>query len=170
MVERLYEDQTIQDNMKAPVKAANIDKRSKKFKVLISQGNVKDALKLLIHNMPNRALRISNETQDLLKQKPPEPLKLLPWTLLQDVLSPLHRVTYEEFDGSLVMRAEMLTKRGSGQSDLDTDGWSRILTSRQFGISLSGLGKAFQTLLKTDVQKNSNLKIPLKKLLQPTNW
>ena len=31
MVERLYEDQTIQDNMKAPVKAANIDKRSKKF-------------------------------------------------------------------------------------------------------------------------------------------
>ena len=67
------------------------------------------------------------------------------------------------------MRAEMLTKRGSGQSDLDTDGWSRILTSRQFGISLSGLGKAFQTLLKTDVQKNSNLKIPLKKLLQPTN-
>ena len=78
MVERLYEDQTIQDNMKAPVKAANIDKRSKKFKVLISQGNVKDALKLLIHNMPNRALRISNETQHLLKQKPPEPLKFLP--------------------------------------------------------------------------------------------
>ena len=78
MVERLYEDQTIQDNMKAPVKAANIDKRSKKFKVLISKGNVKDALKLLIHNMPNRALPISNEAQDLLKQKPPEPLKCLP--------------------------------------------------------------------------------------------
>ena len=45
--ELLYEDQTIQDCLKASVNTTNITKLSKNFKLLISRRNKNSALKLL---------------------------------------------------------------------------------------------------------------------------
>ena len=41
----------------------------------------------------------------------------------------------------------MLTKGGSGPSGLDSDGWCRILTSREFGTSSTDLRKTFSQLI-----------------------
>ena len=51
--ELLYEGQTIQDRLKAPENAIKISKISKKFKILMSKGNVNGALKLLTNSMSN---------------------------------------------------------------------------------------------------------------------
>ena len=42
----------------------------------------------------------------------------------------------------------MLTKGGPRSSGLDADGWRRILTSREFGNSLSDLRKTFTNFIK----------------------
>ena len=50
---------------------------------------------------------------------------------------------------SLILKAAMLTKGGSGPSGLDTDGWRKILTSRSFGASSSKLRKTFALFVKS---------------------
>ena len=58
----------------------------------------------------------------------------------------------------------MLTKGGPRSSGLDADGWRRILTSREFGNSLSDLRKTFTNF----AQKIYNSHSP-SKLSQPTD-
>ena len=49
---------------------------------------------------------------------------------------------------SLILKAAMLTKRGSGPSGPDADGWRKTLTSRSFGTASSELGKTFALFVK----------------------
>ena len=65
--ELLFEGQTMQDRLKAPENTTNIAKISEKFKVLMSQGSVKGACKVLTNSMPNGILPLSNKRLDLLK-------------------------------------------------------------------------------------------------------
>lgn len=51
-----------------------------------------------------------------MKQEHLEPLEFPPETPLQSPFGLVHRIAYDEIDESLVTRAEMLTKRGSGAS------------------------------------------------------
>ena len=51
-------------------------------------------------------------------------------------------------DESLILKAEMLTKGGSGPSGIDVDGWRKILTSRSFGTASSYLCKTFALFVK----------------------
>ena len=51
-------------------------------------------------------------------------------------------------DESLILKAAMLTKGGSGPSDLDADGWRKILTPRSFGAASSELRKTFALFVK----------------------
>ena len=46
------------------------------------------------------------------------------------------------------MKASMLTKGGSGPSDLDANGWRRVLTSRAFRTAKLYLHKTFAHLIK----------------------
>ena len=46
-------------------------------------------------------------------------------------------------DESLILKAAMLRKWGSGPCGLDADGWRKMLTSRSFETAPSELGKAF---------------------------
>ena len=87
----------------------------------MNKGNVNGALKLLTNSMSNGILPLSNKKLDLLKQKHPELKESSPEALLQGPFRPIHPVVHDDFDESLVMRAAMLTKRGSGPSGLDAD-------------------------------------------------
>ena len=138
--------------MKAPENATNISKISKKFRVLRSKGNVNGALKLLTKSMLNGILLLYSKTLDLLIQKHPEPKESSSESLLKRSFRPIHPFTYDSSSKSLVMRATMLTKKGSGRTGLNGDCWRRILTSRQFGNSSSGLRKVLQTSSKSFVQ------------------
>ena len=51
-------------------------------------------------------------------------------------------------DESLILKAEMLTKGGSGPSGIDVDGWRKILTSRSFETASSYLCKTFALFVK----------------------
>ena len=73
--EILYEDQNIHDRLEAPGNTISIIKISKKFKFLISKGNVNGAFKLSTNSIPNGICPLSNKTLDLLKQEHPEPME-----------------------------------------------------------------------------------------------
>ena len=57
-------------------------------------------------------------------------------------------VAYDDMEESVIMKASMLTKSGSGPSGLDADGWRRTLTTRAFGTEILGLRKIFAQLIK----------------------
>ena len=52
-------------------------------------------------------------------------------------------------DESLILKAAMLTKGGSGPSGLDAYGWRKILTSRSFGTASSEFRKTFASFVKS---------------------
>ena len=64
-----------------------------------------------------------------------------PVILIQGPTRPIHPVAYDDMDESVINKASMLTKGGSGPSGLDGSGWCRILTSRAFGTVTSDLAK-----------------------------
>ena len=57
-------------------------------------------------------------------------------------------MVYDDADKSLILKAAMLTKGGSGPPGLDADGWRRMLSSREFGTSSTDLRKTFAQLIK----------------------
>ena len=61
---------------------------------------------------------------------------------------PVHLILYEDMDESLILKAAMLTKGGSGPSVLDANGRRKILTSRSFGTESSDLCKTFALFVK----------------------
>ena len=84
----------------------------------------------------------------ILKQEHPEANEPPQEILLQGPVRPVHPIVYEDMDESLILKAAMLTKGGSGPSGLDTDGWRKIVTSRSFGTASSDLRKIFALFVK----------------------
>ena len=134
--------------MKSSEKGMNIEKISLKFKNMINKGNVKGALKLLTESMSNGMLPLNDKTLTMLKQKHPKANEPPQEVLLQGSTRPIHPILYENMDESLILKAAMLTKGGSGPSGLDADGWRKILTSRSFGTASSELRKTFALFVK----------------------
>ena len=127
--ELLYEGQTIQEKLNSSYSSVTIAKISIKVRILISKGNLNGALKLLMNNMLNGILPLTDETLQLLKQKHPESP---PEVLIEGPITKIHSVVYDDNDESLILKAAMLTKGGSTPSGLDADGWHRMLTLREF--------------------------------------
>ena len=94
-----------------------IAKISMKFRILMSKGN--GALKLLMNNMPNWMLTLTDATLLLLKQKHPESKEPPPEVLIEGPIRKIHPVVYNDIDKSLILKASMLAKGGSGPSSLD---------------------------------------------------
>ena len=137
-----HEGETIQERMKVSEKGMNIEKISLKFKSIMSKGNVNGALQLSTENMSNGLLPLKQ------KQKHPEANEPFQEVLSQGQTRPVHPVVYEDMDKSLILKAAILTKGGSGPSGLDPVGWGKILTSRSFGTALSELRKTFALFVK----------------------
>ena len=68
--------------------------------------------------------------------------------LIQGPTRPIHPVADDGMDESVILKASMLIKGGSGPSGLDADGWGRILTFRAFGAATLDLRKTFVQLIK----------------------
>ena len=113
----------------------------------MSKGNVNGALKLLTENMPNGILPLNDKTLTMLKKKHPEVNEPPQEVLLQGPTRPVHPIVYEDMDESLILKAAMVTKGGSGPSGLD--GLRKILTSRSFGTASSELRKTFALFVKS---------------------
>ena len=87
----------------------------------MSKGNVNDTLKLLANNISKGNLPLSKKMLGLLKQKYPKCREALPETLLESPFRPIDPVAHDAINESLAMQAGILTKRGSGSSDLEVN-------------------------------------------------
>ena len=99
---------------------------------------------LLTENMSNLTLPLTDKTFKMLKQKHPEANEPPQEILLQGSTRPVHPIVYEDMDEFLILKTAM----GSGPSDLDTDGWRKILTSRSFGQHHPNCARHLHFLLK----------------------
>ena len=115
----LYEGITNQKRLRFDKEGMIIAKISLKFKYLISKGNVNRALKLLTDNMNSGILPLNKETLELLVQKHPEPREPSPDMLMQEPIRSIHPIAYDDMNESVIMKATMLAKGGSGPSGLD---------------------------------------------------
>ena len=114
----------------------------------MSKGNVNEALKLLTNNMLNGVLPLTDATLQLLKQKHPESREPPTEVLIEGPVRKIHPVIQHDIDESLILKAAMLMKGGSGPSGLDADGWRRMLTSREIVTPSTDLRKTFIQFIK----------------------
>ena len=98
--------------------------------------------------MSNGILPLTDATLQLLKQKHPESWEPPPAVLIGGSARQIHPVVYDDIDESLILKTAMLTKREPGLSGSDSDGWHRILTSKEFGISSIDFRKTFTQLIR----------------------
>ena len=102
----------------------------------------------MTENMSNGFWRWNDKTLKMLKQKHPEANEPPKEVLLQGPTRPVHPIVYEDINESLILKASMLIKDGSGPLGLDADGWRKILTSRSYGTASSKLRKTFVLFVK----------------------
>ena len=100
----VHERGTIQKRMKISEKGMNIDKIFLKFKNLLSKGKVNGALKLLIENMLNGILLLTDKTLQILKQEYPKANEPAYKRLLQGPTCPIHQINIQPFEGVLIKR------------------------------------------------------------------
>ena len=97
--------------------------------------------------MHSGILPLNKERMELLVPKHREPREPSPDILIQGPTRPIHVLAYDDMNESVITKASMLTKGGSGSSGLDTDGWRRILTFRAFGTAILDLRQTFVQLV-----------------------
>ena len=88
------------------------------------------ALKLLMSNISNGILPLDDKTLSLLRQKHPVSSELNEELLLTGEKLSVHPAVFEDIDENMVKEAALKTKRSSGLSELDADGWRKILVSK----------------------------------------
>jgi len=120
----------------------------RRFAEHMQKGNVNSAIKLLSNKMQNGILPLNDETLNLLKQKHPKASEASNDVLLPDTPEQIHEIRYEELTAENIRRAAMRTKGGAGPSNMDAEGWKRMLTSNSFGSSPTDLCKAIAEAVK----------------------
>ena len=144
--ELVIEGKTIQDNLPIFSSPKKIGEISQKFKKCMQKGNINGALKLLTNNMANGILPLNEETLNSLKQKHPKAKIASEEVLLPDEPKYVHPVFFERITTDTITKAALKTKGGSGPSNLDADGWRRILLSNCFGDSSANLCQAIASV------------------------
>ena len=105
----------------------------------MQKGNVDSAIKLIINNMQNGILSLTNTTLKLLKQKHRKSTPTAEEVLFPDQPESIHPIKYENINADAVHKVALRIKGGSALSGMDADGWKGILTSRQFAESSTDL-------------------------------
>ena len=72
IIELVKESKTMQDKLPSTNNQMNIEKLSSKFKQLMEESNLNDALRLLTNNMSNGIVPLSDETLQIPSLKHPE--------------------------------------------------------------------------------------------------
>ena len=117
ITELVNKSKTMQEKLPSTIGQINIEKLSFKFKQLMQKSNVNGALRLLINNMSNRILPLSNETLQILSLKHPEAQQAHHEAMLQVPKRQIHSIVYEAIDKYLVKKAAIKSK-GCAHLDL----------------------------------------------------
>ena len=140
--------ETIKNRPKQVNAPKAIAQLSKKFVEQMQKGNVDSAIKLITSNMQNAILPLTDTILKLLKQKYPKSAPTTEEVLLSDRTESIHQIKYENMNADAVRKAALRNRGGSGPSGMDTDGWKRILTSKQFAESSTDLCTTIANMIK----------------------
>ena len=105
-------------------------------------------MKLLTDNMQNGILPLNQKTLNQLKRKHPQGKEAELDVLLTDIPEQVYPIKFYAIYADSVKRAAVITRGGAGPSGLDTDGWRRILITKQFSTSSTDLRKAITEVIK----------------------
>ena len=130
----------------------NFDKR---FGLLVPNGNVGGAMKLLETSTKGGILEINEYTKELLKQKHPEAEPLQEELLLQGPVDDVPAAIFDALSPDLIQKMALKTQGSSGPSGMDSDEWRRILGTQCFKNSSDNLRRGhikifLNSLHKTD--------------------
>ena len=138
--ELVREGETIQKQLPDALRPKQIGKISRKFAKLMTRGKVNSAMRLLTNNMKNGILPLTDETLAILRQKHPKSTEPDPYVLLADERpQQIHPVFFDQINVETIRNAALRTNGGSGPSNLDSEGWRRMLLSNSFGDSSESL-------------------------------
>ena len=106
--------------------------------------------------MSNGILPLTEETLSQLEIKHPDNRDASADVLLNGPVKEIHPIVFDAIDEEMVLKAESITKGGSGPSGLDADGWRRMLISNSFGTASSDLRKSIADFIKKLSSKRIN--------------
>lgn len=144
----LNEAEALQSRLPQISERQDIETISKRFKNMMQKGNVNGAIKLLTNNMAGGVLPLNDDTIEILREKHPIGGDLNEDNALQGPYVTVNPIIYDVIDDSLVLRAALTTKGGSGPSGLDADGWRKPLTSKVYGDCGGDLRTAIANVIK----------------------
>ena len=115
------------------------------FVRLMLHGKISAAMRW-IGNSATGILDVSEEVMDQLVQKHPAPKPAQYCSVLQGPEMKIEQVIFNNIDGHLIQACAKRTGGSAGPSGLDSDGWKRMLCSKQFGKKTDDLCEAIALL------------------------
>ena len=109
--------------LKSFQKPSTIAEILRTFKQLMQKGNISAALNLLTNNMDHDILPLDQKTISQLVLNHPQKSCTLDDILINGPQEKVHLVRFESINEELERGADIITKGGSGSSEMDADGW-----------------------------------------------
>ena len=136
------ESRTIQKSLTSGTNTTTTSSLAKQFSNLMLHGKVNPALRLLSNEGNQGVLPLTDENLQALLSKHPVGRPKHEEMLLQGPIDLVDRASFFDFTGDSIQKAALRTKGAAGPSNLDAEGWRRILVSKSFGNSNTDLCKA----------------------------
>jgi hypothetical protein len=125
------------------------ENKTQAFCRLMLHGKVGQAMKYINNEDVTKGVHTLNETiKELLQEKHPKAREAAAEILLPESAPTPHPVIYEEIDATKVHTAALKLQGSGGPTQVDADGWRRILCSKAYGNLSVNLCQAIAELAK----------------------
>ena len=138
-------------------KILTVESLSRKFSNLMLAGKINAALKLLSVEENQGLLQLNADVLSDLKDKHPDAADPSAAMLLQGPINNVEKATFNILDADMIQKAALRTRGAAGPSNLDADGWRRILVSRNFGQYNTDLCKAIAKMARIMCTEECNI-------------
>ena len=119
----------------------------KMFVRLMLQGKISAALRWIGSQQSNR-LEVTKEVRDTLQEKHPPSAELRDCATIKGPVDKVENVIFENIDAGLIQLCAKRTHGSAGPSGMDSEGWARLLCSRQFKSKPSELCESIAVLAR----------------------
>ena len=148
IAELLREGRSVQKRLVRSHQKKDPPHKAKIFAKLVMEGQINSALRYLTVDGCGGVLSLNDDVMKQLHEKHPkaQPAKL--GSLLFGPVDEVHESVYNEITGEMIREAALRTKGAGGPSNVDANGFQRILASKSFKTSASNLCDALATLTR----------------------
>ena len=142
------ETRFIQSKFSSQKSSISVEQMARKFNNFMLTGKINSALRLLSNSEPGGLLPLNKDNLVLLNTKHPAGEDKFNDLLLHGPELEYGDYAYDDIDGSLIRKTAREIKGAAGPSNLDADGWRRLLTSSSFGVHSSSLCEAVAAMTR----------------------